>query len=302
MKLKIAAAVAAGVVASVVSLTSAAAVELWGISGYADAAVPSDGHTRRSYNQTSYSDEYGTAPSLDPLFGSAFASYTGDHFTVSQHATASAYSSLYSGALGVSATSSRNCTTFESGDSICGFSSAAAEAQLHDTVFLDLGDADPAGSTLVGLKIRVDGNVSEADSTAVFIATVLNSYTNAFVVAQYQNGALSSDHTGWFRSDWAAVDRNLFLGTMFFEVPNSEASFPIRMSLAAGGVEGGFADLSHTAQLELILPEGVGYRTASGGALSAAGVPEPTSWLLMILGFGGAGAALRRRRGLAIVA
>ena len=34
----------------------------------------------------------------------------------------------------------------------------------------------------------------------------------------------------------------------------------------------------------------------------SAGVPEPASWALMILGFGGAGAALRRRRGQAVSA
>lgn len=35
---------------------------------------------------------------------------------------------------------------------------------------------------------------------------------------------------------------------------------------------------------------------------SAPGVPEPTSWALMILGFAGAGAALRRRKGALAVA
>ncbi|WP_293379098.1 PEPxxWA-CTERM sorting domain-containing protein [Phenylobacterium sp. SCN 70-31] len=34
----------------------------------------------------------------------------------------------------------------------------------------------------------------------------------------------------------------------------------------------------------------------------AAAVPEPGAWALMILGFGAAGAALRRRRGLALSA
>jgi hypothetical protein len=34
------------------------------------------------------------------------------------------------------------------------------------------------------------------------------------------------------------------------------------------------------------------------GAFDAPGIPEPAAWALLILGFGGVGAALRRRRGL----
>ena len=41
---------------------------------------------------------------------------------------------------------------------------------------------------------------------------------------------------------------------------------------------------------------GVGYTENSVGALTAVGVPEPASWTLMIVGFGGMGAILRRRR------
>lgn len=36
--------------------------------------------------------------------------------------------------------------------------------------------------------------------------------------------------------------------------------------------------------------------TAKYEILNTAGVPEPTSWALMIVGFGGVGAALRGRR------
>jgi hypothetical protein len=39
--------------------------------------------------------------------------------------------------------------------------------------------------------------------------------------------------------------------------------------------------------------------TPRGGALPEGGVPEPATWAMMLLGFGGAGAALRRRRAAA---
>jgi hypothetical protein len=53
-----------------------------------------------------------------------------------------------------------------------------------------------------------------------------------------------------------------------------------------------------TATAQMTLPEGFTYTSASGVFLTdtAGGVPEPAAWALMILGLGGAGAALRRRR------
>jgi hypothetical protein len=44
------------------------------------------------------------------------------------------------------------------------------------------------------------------------------------------------------------------------------------------------------------------FRASGGGNFAAEGVPEPATWALMILGFGGAGAMLRRRRTAAAVA
>ena len=41
--------------------------------------------------------------------------------------------------------------------------------------------------------------------------------------------------------------------------------------------------------------------TATFGPVAAGAVPEPASWALMILGFGGLGAALRRHRGRPVV-
>jgi hypothetical protein len=65
-----------------------------------------------------------------------------------------------------------------------------------------------------------------------------------------------------------------------------------RFSVAANG---SFRDIR---QLRLggVVPLDVGVHVNPNG------IPEPASWALMILGFGGAGAALRRRRGAAAAA
>jgi hypothetical protein len=67
----------------------------------------------------------------------------------------------------------------------------------------------------------------------------------------------------------------------------------------AAALDRGSIDASHTATIGFDLPDGV-FLTSAGGATFgdapvAGGVPEPASWTLMILGFGVAGAAARRR-------
>jgi hypothetical protein len=56
------------------------------------------------------------------------------------------------------------------------------------------------------------------------------------------------------------------------------------------------ADFYHTATINFDLPVGVNFSSASGVFLSAvqSPVPEPTTWQLMLLGFGGIGWVLRR--------
>jgi hypothetical protein len=69
----------------------------------------------------------------------------------------------------------------------------------------------------------------------------------------------------------------------------------INANLVGGGPA--FFDLSHTATFSLGFAPGTTFASASGVFLTdSGGVPEPASWALLILGFGGAGAAIRRRR------
>ena len=75
------------------------------------------------------------------------------------------------------------------------------------------------------------------------------------------------------------------------------------MELETWARNGGFADFGHTMRFNWDLPPGTTFTSASGmfSESPAAAVPEPSSWALMILGFGSAGALVRRRRALAAV-
>jgi hypothetical protein len=96
-----------------------------------------------------------------------------------------------------------------------------------------------------------------------------------------------------------------------FDVYGADPSFFIEMSLVSLSAFGGVSDYYHTATLSLQAPaditvlsgdlfnaeKDIGFTPPTtvqyGAALSAA--PEPSAWALMILGFGGVGAVLRRR-------
>ena len=65
----------------------------------------------------------------------------------------------------------------------------------------------------------------------------------------------------------------------------------------------GRSDFGNTSFFNFELPDGVSFVSSSGVLLSnpyspitSGAVPEPTTWALMIAGFGMIGAAMRRRR------
>jgi hypothetical protein len=83
-------------------------------------------------------------------------------------------------------------------------------------------------------------------------------------------------------------------GTAYNQFQLGFASFTITSGFTGG-----------TNTLDFIVNNGGGptaLRTEMTGTASVGGVPEPATWGLMIVGFGGMGAVLRRRRSLASVA
>lgn len=87
-------------------------------------------------------------------------------------------------------------------------------------------------------------------------------------------------------------------------IPTGTSSIGLRATLNVDCRGGSSCDFGHTSTFRFDdLPTGLSFSSASGQLLSAVGVPpttgavpEPATWLMMILGFGLVGAAMRRPR------
>lgn len=131
----------------------------------------------------------------------------------------------------------------------------------------------------------------------------ITSHSGSFVLA-YDNVA----HT------YSLSSIAFSLGSTVFDVNNTGVRSDGPDSFLIGGRAFGLVGLSSSEDDFILQPgSGLSYKLANvyfnygGGPVevtrtdlpSPAAVPEPSAWALMILGFGRAGAALRRRRGLA---
>jgi len=178
---------------------------------------------------------------------------------------------------------------------------ADAWAELRDTIFLSgIESPDPLATTRIGIRLSSHGIVGGDFPQHYFSATVRPlGGTTGSVVGQYNglNGQLQSGDFGWASSTWTTVHPGLFQGDMFFDVYAGYPSFIIDMALGASAYGTSTAALFHTAGIELFLPEGVSFTSASGVFLSQeepfiplpgpiAAVPEPATWAMMLFGFG----------------
>jgi hypothetical protein len=144
-----------------------------------------------------------------------------------------------------------------------------------------------------------DGAPVSADLT-VTAADVLNAVGGYDVTALSGNvdgdavTALIANPTQPFPS--LSADGLFIFDNVIWPTSTPPISNPGLFFSGASGAEYNLFSVGQVYQLYKAAP-GVGYQAASTGALSiSGGAPEPGAWTMMIVGFAGAGALLRRRR------
>ncbi|WP_293904832.1 PEPxxWA-CTERM sorting domain-containing protein [Phenylobacterium sp.] len=192
--------------------------------------------------------------------------------------------------------------------SVSGFSAAEFDLAFSDTYTVHGG----TGPFAITTTLQVDGfatSIPFGAKNAVFGANMVGTIgtldidphtllpiVNPFDFTTKVHSAVVSQLSA------APVSVPLGLTVSYTRTVNPGDVFDIAYELSALFSVGGI-DASHTARIGFDTPDDVFLTAASGATFGhvpppPSGVPEPASWALMIVGFGAAGAALRRRRAL----
>ncbi len=162
-----------------------------------------------------------------------------------------------------------------------------APASFDGTTYTQTGLNGSFSFVYSGANTTLDGYNLVSNSTVLFSGT----YNNAWIQGSGAEGGL------------AVVLNNGGNATFSSGIINLASFNPAlhSFSINLGNVS---PNLGFVGQLGNANPGAnalVSFRARAGGAFTAS-IPEPGTWALMILGFGGAGAMLRRRRSLGAVA
>jgi hypothetical protein len=135
------------------------------------------------------------------------------------------------------------------------------------------------------------GNGVKFDAFITFDST--GAQDHLFRVTYNPDKSVASVTEGLFSSSWVTIDGN----TISVAIPLSElASTGFDVAHYGLNVWPRLGDTSTTAHIVDFAPNGLEQSPYGNPLFNPSAVPEPTSWALMIMGFGLAGATLRRRR------
>ena len=187
--------------------------------------------------------------------------------------------------------------------------STRAFATFGDTLLFTVLGAEASAETDIVLNLVLHGDMSRVNpftdgsaSTylnfggAIFNGNIrINSETNEPYV--YSSGA-----SYWKSSTVTAIaDGILFSGVYGLRGASSAIDLGAFLDVSCGN--GTTCDYNNTAAVSFVLPETVSFSSASGVFLTQLGegaVPEPSTWALLLSGFGAVGGLLRRRRAIAL--
>ena len=214
---------------------------------------------------------YGSDTGLDHF-------YTGDAITSSQARLSDTLHFTVAGATGSSVTAIGVVFTLEgvmhqSGTSLDGSSSGEINGGLN------FGSSD-ARFDLVNRGSGYGTGTTGGRTVVNYLDTYPHNYPG--------NWTTNVDHTV-----------NTFTETYNIVGPSADVPFDLNVQLVCA--DGMICDYGNTAKFALSLPSGTSFTSDSGvfltGGSPLGGVPEPTSWAMLLVGFGGLGAISRWQRG-----
>jgi PEP-CTERM motif len=143
-----------------------------------------------------------------------------------------------------------------------------------------------------GLSFILNFNTSGMDSNLIYTS---QGSQGGFVFSV--RGASSLTPDGWDSYTLSNVTATGFDFVGLLTISDGEIR-RVRQQLFLNCQEGVSCDFSHTGSIALQLPSGVSFTSGSGVFLNpptTSAVPEPTSWTMLVAGFGLVGGVARRR-------
>lgn len=262
---------------------------------------------------------YSSHASVSPVTGSGYDSVYDRYYTYS--GAAKAYADIASGKVGVQ-TTSLSMPHYSGHGGIGG----DAQAYINDYVQLHIPAASETTVTTIPFKIAIDGSFLDdggpSDTPGGGVALNFNvapvdysgmpsqqyyKYIDSYVTEFYSVPACEG--CGWSFivgsnleiSEYVSLNGSLLsyepisdgkydlIGS--FEVYGADPIFQLSLGMEAHGN----VDFYHTAGFSFDLPQNVTFQSASGVFLTAAAVPEPDTYALMLVGLGLIGFCTRRK-------
>ncbi len=191
--------------------------------------------------------------------------------------------------------------------------SAQSDVTMNDVLHFSIPGASATTVTQIGVTFTLAGNISAPgyrDPSYSPIGEVyggmtfgsvpsdfylVNSAATGYVTMATLNNYPSSHDDTWTTN----ASHTLNVSSFTYDLVGASVDVPFYLFITAQCRYGAVCDFD-AVKLGLNLPSGVSYTSDSGGFMSGGGgvasVPEPTSWAMLIAGFGIVGASARRRR------
>lgn len=181
----------------------------------------------------------------------------------------------------------------------CDYSSAFANATFQENLVFKIAGASLDTITPVSFLINVHGRSTPTSGLGTDY-----SGGNAYISGQFGSGrfdanavsSLFNSVTG-FTGSAITGDGDIHSYSFTYNLKGNEVPLPFMLSLNLNSTNTAFSDYANTASVKFSLPKNVTFTSSSGIFLAgASAVPEPSSWAIMMLGFGTVGSVLRSRK------